>query len=362
MTTSEPSSLDLRRLSVTVDQQQRLRDIDMNVLPGELFFVIGRQGAGKSTLLRTIAGLDPVDSGEVYIDAREVTDLAAAKRGVAMLLQSYPLWPHLDVNSNIVFALKGRGVAKAERKRLTEHELNAMGLGEFAKHFPAQLNASQRQRIALARTLVAGAKINLLDEPFSAQDLRLRERLLQGLRRRLQQSGTTTLISSEDPHEAMRFADRIAILHDGELLQIGSPQELYDNPVNRQVAEYLGDVNLIDGEIEYAGDQPLFHANNGIIIPVFERALKRARTSSAMFRPHDLRIVNADDEPFGDRIRLTGRVEQSEFRGSQVSFAIDLAGETIWIDLPRRRDKAGLQIGDQVVLSIDPARILILDR
>ena len=361
-TNSEPASLDLRHLDVTVEQQQRLRDLELHVLPGELIFIVGRQGSGKSSLLRAVAGFDPVTSGEIWIDEQEITRMTPAKRNVALLAQTYPLWPHLDVGRNITFALRGRGLSKTEIKNRAEQELITMGLGEFIAHLPSQLNASQQQRVALARTLCADTRVILLDEPLSAQDLFLRERLLQGLKRRLQHAGITTLLTSEDPQEALRFADRIAVLHEGELLQVGSPREIYDRPADRHVAEYFGNVNLIDGEIEIVGDQPMFHADNGIVIPVFEHALKRARKGSAMFRPHDLHIVDAGDEPFGDRIRLSGRVEHYEFRGDHIRYGIEASGETLWIDLPRKDDQMELEIGDPIVLGLDPAHVRILER
>ncbi len=362
MTARDPASLDLRHLDVTVEQQQRLHDIELHVLPGELIFIVGRQDSGKSSLLRAIAGLDPIAGGEIWIDEQEITRMKPAKRKIAMLSQSAPLWPHLDVGRNIAFALRGRGLRKAEVRSRTERELSTVGLAEFIKHLPAQLNASQQQHVALARTLCADSRVMLLDEPFSAQDPILHERLLQGLKRRLQHASITTLLTSEDPQEALRFADRIAVLHEGELLQIGSPQELYDKPAHRHVAEYFGNVNVIDGEIEIVGDQPLFHADNGIVIPVFEQAVKRARTGSAMFRPHDLRLVESGDEPFGDRIRLIGRVEHNEFRGNSIRYGVAVSGDTLWVDLPRKHDTLELEIGDSVVLGLDPAHVHILER
>ncbi len=359
MNTREPASLDLRRLGVTIDDQQCLRDVELSVLPGELLFVVGRQGAGKSSLLHAIAGLGGAVSGEVWVDAREISALPPAAREVALLSQDFPLWPHLDVGRNIAFAL--HDARTAETRQRVAQALDAMGLADFGRHLPAQLTPSQRQRVALARTLCADTRLLLLDEPLSQQETCLRERLMHGLKRRLQQAGITALISSDDPREALRFADRIALLHEGELLQTGSPRELYDTPANRRVAEFFGNVNLIDGEIEYAGEQPLFRADNGVVFPVFERATRRPRMGSAMFRPHQLHIMAESDAPFGDRIRLSGRVEYREFHGDTIRYGVAVSGETLCIDLPS--DHADdLEIGDPVVLGIDPAQVRILRR
>jgi len=362
MTQQQPASLELRSLEVTLAQQEILRKIELSVLPGALFVLLGGAASGKSTLLRSIAGLDPVAAGEIWIDDQEITQLPAQRRDTALMFQSFPLWPHMTVANNIAFALQGRGLTAAERHKQVDAELAFVGLSEFQRHLPWQLTDSQRQRVALARTLIADARINLLDEPFSTQDSQLRERLLRVLRKRQQQTGTTTLLTTQDHHEALRVADRIAVIHEGELQQVGTPRELYDTPHNRHVAEYMGSVNLVDGEIEYVGDQPLFRVDNGMVIPLFDQAVKRPRRGSAMFRPHDVHIVRRDEEPFGDQIRFTGRVEQIEFLGDNLRYAIDLAGRVVWMDLPRGAAQPTLHIGDQLVIGLDPAKIRILER
>lgn len=358
----QPASLQLRSLHVIIEQQEILREIGLDILPGEFFAVLGGAGSGKSTLLRSIAGLEAAASGEVWIDDRQITHTPPHRRGTALMLQSFPLWPHMTVAKNVAFGLKRQGLPRGDIRQRVDRELAFVGLSEFGRHLPWQLTASQRQRVALARTLVSGARIDLLDEPFSAQDAQRRERLLHILRRRQQQSATTTLFTTQDRAEALRVADRIAVIHEGELQQVGTPMELYDTPRTRHVAEYLGSANLIDGEIEYAGDQPLFHADNGIVIPLFDHALKRPRIGVAMFRPHDLHIVRRDQEPFGDQIRFTGRVEQTEFLGDTLRYCIDLSGRTVWMDLPRSTAPLSLNVGDNVVLGLDPAKIRILDQ
>jgi len=361
MTSTEPASLELRNLDVIIDGRQVLREVNLNVLPGELFVLLGGAGSGKSTLLRTFAGLDPVSAGELWIDDEQITRTPAHRRAVALMLQSFPLWPQMSVSKNVAFALRHQGLARDEIHNRVKRELASMGLSDFYDHRPWQLKPGQQQRVALARTLISGARVKLLDEPFSAQDVQLRERLLRMLKKHQHQSAATTLLTTQDPREALRIADRIAIFHEGELQQVGTPAELYDTPRNRYVAEYMGSTNLFDGEIEYAGDQPLFHANNGIVIPLFDRPLKRARTGSAMFRPHDLHIVSRNEEPFGDQIRFTGRVEQTEFLGDTVRYCIDLAGKIVWMDLARAAGQPSLNIGDQVLVGLDPARIRILE-
>ena len=362
MTQQQPASLELRSLEVTLAQQEILRKIELSILPGELFVLLGGAASGKSTLLRSIAGLDPVTAGEIWIDDQQITHLGAQRRDTALMFQSFPLWPHMTVSNNVAFALKGQGLTAAEVHKRVDAELAFVGLSEFERHLPWQLTDSQRQRAALARTLIADARINLLDEPFSVQDAQLRERLLRVLRKRQQQINTTTLLTTQDRNEALRVADRIAVIHEGELQQVGTPMELYDTPRNRHVAEYMGSANLVDGEIEYVGDQPLFRAENGMVIPLFDQAVRRPRTGSAMFRPHDVHVVSRHEAPFGDQIRFTGRVEQIEFLGDVLRYAIDLAGRVVWMDLPRSAGQPTLNIGDQLVVGLDPAKIRILER
>jgi iron(III) transport system ATP-binding protein len=356
-----PASLALRAVDVTVAQREILHGIDLSIPPGELVALLGPTGSGKSALLRAVAGFDRVSAGGVWMDDREITHSPPDRRGAALLLQSFPLWPHMSIGRNVAFGLRRLGLGRREVKARVQRELANLGLAEFAEHRPWQLSGAQRQRAALARTLVAGARLELLDEPFSAQDAQLRARLLRFLRLRQQQAGNTLVFSTSDPDEALRFADRIALLHAGELQQFGRPSELYDTPRNRFVAEYLGNANLIDGEIELAGDQALFRAANGIVIPLFDHPLKRSRTGTAMFRPGDLRIVVPGAALYGDQIRLSGLVAHCEFRGETLRYSIDVAGHTVWLDLPRRSGRLALDHGDPVELALDPARIRVLE-
>ena len=360
MSKPEPCSLDLHDVDVTLDEREVLRKISLNVLPGELLAVLGGARSGKSTLLRTIAGLDSTAAGEIWIGSTEISGTPAERRPVAILLQSYPLWPQMTVAANIAFALRRQHLTRAQVRERVQHELELVGLRDFSRHRPWQLSASQQQRAALARTLAGGARIDLLDEPFSMQDARLRERLLRLLKHRQQQHGTTTLFTTQDHREALRFADRIALVDHGELQQIGTPADLYDQPHNRCVAEYLGDSNLLDGEIEYVGEQPLFRTASGIVFPLFDHAVRRTRTGTAMFRPHDLHVVGDEDELFADLIRFSGRIEQIEFLGATLRYGIDLGETTVWMDQPRHATMS-LQIGDPITVGLEPARIRILE-
>jgi iron(III) transport system ATP-binding protein len=362
MTSVPPSSLELHGIDLETAHGQVLRGIELRVMPGELFVVLGNQGAGKTSLLRVIAGLDRPSRGDVWIDERRVTAEPAQHRGTVLMQPDYPLWPRFSVLRNITFALRHRGVDRKTGRQRAIELLDVMGLGEFAGHLPHQLTASQRQRVALARTLASEARVSLLDDPLSTHGLQLRDRLLLYLKRRHEQRAETLLLATEDPQQAIRLADRMMVMENGEIAQIGSPVELYDSPASRHVAELLGRANLIEGEIEYAAEQPLFRGLNGVVIPLFDRKVKRARKGWAMFRPHDLTLITLDDAPFGDEIRLGGRVDQIEFHGATLRYLIDLGGASVWAELQRSARQQTPQIGDTVVLGIDPVRIQILER
>ena len=250
--------------------------------------------------------------------------LQLTRRAVAQ--QTGGLLPYLTVRENILAVLETRkDMNKSQRLELADDLLSEFSIQALADNAAISLSGGERRRLEIARALVTDPALIMLDEPFSAQDLQLRDRLLMLVKRHHEQHGLTTLIGTEDPRLALRMADRVAVLQEGRVEQVGTPRELYDRPASRQVASSLGRANLLDGEVEYAGEQPLFRTAGGIVIQLFERRLKRARQGWAMFRPHDLALVRHDDEPFGDTIRLTGRVSQVEFRGS-----------TIWTRIGRR--------------------------
>ena len=201
---THPASLELRAAALTAARTEVLRETDLHILPGELFVLLGAAESGKSSVLRAIAGLDRLSGGEIRLDGQVISRVPARRRDIALMLQSFPLWPHLDVAENVAFAVKGRGLNRQAARQRVMRELAFVGLGEFARHLPSQLTPGQRQRVALARTLAADRHLCLLDEPFSAQPPQLAEQLRGLMRRRQQQAGLTTLLASADTDLALR--------------------------------------------------------------------------------------------------------------------------------------------------------------
>lgn len=361
MTDSAAASLALRGIDLSSSRSEILRGIELEVAAGESFVLLGDEGAGKSALLRIVCGLDNPNRGDVLIDGRAVTHSSIRSRGTVLMQPDFPLWPNLSTLRNVTFVLRHRGVDQRDRQSRASQTLGEVGLGEFLKHAPHQLTHGQRQRVALARTLASEAPVTLLDEPLSAQSRRLREQLVRYLKQRHARHGNTVVIATEDPRLAMSLGDRIAVLRDGEICRIGTPDELYDSPESRHVAELLGQANLIEGRVENINDQPVFHGINGIEIPLFDHKIRRARQGWAMFRPGDATLVDNNELPFDNYIRLAGRLEQTEFRGAWLRCQIDLADTRVWIDHPRDDMHTLATPGDTVTVGIDPARIVILE-
>ena len=226
-----------------------LDDVSLDIPAGSLTALLGPSGSGKSTLLRAIAGLEDLDSGTVVIEGRDVTGVPPQKRGIGFVFQHYAAFKHMTVRDNVAFGLTIRKRPKAEVRRKVDELLEVVGLAGFQHRYPAQLSGGQRQRMALARALAVDPQVLLLDEPFGALDAKVREDLRRWLRRLHDEVHVTTVLVTHDQDEALDVADRIAVLNAGRIEQVGSPDELYDNPANPFVMSFLGSVSRLNGEV-----------------------------------------------------------------------------------------------------------------
>ncbi len=223
--------------------------IDLVIAAGELFFLLGPSGCGKTTLLRCIAGFNEPDSGQVLIGNRNVTHLPAHERDTGMVFQSYALWTHMTVAENVAFGLDMRNVSKTEKRQRVTEALAMVQMTNRSEYKPNQLSGGQQQRVALARALVVKPSCLLLDEPLSNLDTKLRLEMRSEIRRICKTSGLTAVYVTHDQNEALSIADRMAVLNNGQIQQVGSPQEIYRQPLSRFVAEFIGESNFIDGVI-----------------------------------------------------------------------------------------------------------------
>lgn len=252
-----PTAIQLRditkRFGTGASATTAVKGVSVTVEPGELFFLLGPSGCGKTTLLRMIAGFTDPTSGSIRfktpVGERDVTHLAPNKRNTGMVFQSYALWPHMTVAANVAFGLDVRGVSKEEKRRRVTRALELVQMGPYAERKPNQLSGGQQQRVALARALVVEPDVLLLDEPLSNLDAKLRNELRSEIRRICKTAaggeGITGVYVTHDQKEALSMADRVAVMRDGEVVQVGPPHELYRKPGTRFVAEFLGETNLL---------------------------------------------------------------------------------------------------------------------
>lgn len=255
-----------------------VKGVNLTVKKGELFALLGSSGCGKSTLLRMMAGLETVTSGKILIDGEDLAQLPPYRRPVNMMFQSYALFPHMTVEANVAFGLKQEGVPKAELKDRLHNALDLVQMGRFAKRKPHQLSGGQQQRVALARSLVKRPKLLLLDEPMSALDKQIRQRTQIELVNILDQVGVTCMMVTHDQEEAMTMANRLAVMSEGQIVQLGTPHEVYEYPNSRFSAEFIGSTNLFEGRtVEDEPDHVFIetpdltchlHVNHGITGPL----------------------------------------------------------------------------------------------
>ncbi|WP_341487364.1 sn-glycerol-3-phosphate ABC transporter ATP-binding protein UgpC [Pararhizobium sp. A13] len=246
-----------------------LHDISVEIPDGEFVVLVGPSGCGKSTLLRMVAGLESISSGEIHIDGRVVNGLPPKDRDIAMVFQSYALYPHKTVAENMGFALKMRGEKKADIDQRVRHAAEILDLTPYLERHPRQLSGGQRQRVAMGRAIVRDPKVFLFDEPLSNLDAKLRVQMRAEIRELQRRLATTMIYVTHDQVEAMTMADRIVVLRDGRVEQIGSPLALYDRPANTFVAGFIGSpsMNLIKGRLR-GGERPFFETIDGIALPL----------------------------------------------------------------------------------------------
>ncbi|MFC6235575.1 ABC transporter ATP-binding protein, partial [Leucobacter soli] len=259
--------LQVDRVTARYGSVTAVDDVTFDIAEGEFFALLGPSGCGKTTLLRTIAGFESPASGDIRLDGSSLLGIAAHRRPVNLMFQSYALFGHLSVEKNIAYGLEAEGLPRAEILRRVADIMDVIGLNEFAKRRPAKLSGGQRQRVALARALVKQPRLLLLDEPLSALDRKVREEMQLELKRLQHEAGMTFVVVTHDQEEALSMADRIVVLNRGRLEQLDTPVSLYAQPSSRFVAAFIGTANLLDGEatatgvaLPSIGELPVGHA------------------------------------------------------------------------------------------------------
>ena len=338
---SAPAALTLDRITRRFAGQLAVDALSLEVRAGELLALVGASGSGKTTTLRMVAGYEAPDSGSIRLDGRDITGLPPEKRGFGMVFQHYALFPHLSVQDNVAFGLEARGVNGDERRKRALQALENVGLGAKAARQVQALSGGEQQRVAMARAMVIQPRVMLLDEPLSNLDPTLREEMRTELRATLRQAAVTALFVTHDQEDAFAIADRVALLENGKLLQHGTPEQLYDRPASRAVAQFIGRAALVPAEDRgtharitlggVAQDVAVTRVGGEAMLP---QAL-------AVLRPEALDLANNGDG-------WPGRVTARRFAGAVMAYTVDVGGVSLEV-LTQSRNGA---VGDAVRVTL----------
>jgi iron(III) transport system ATP-binding protein len=348
-----PVGVVIERVNLSYGANHVLKDVSLDILPGEFFAFLGPSGCGKTTLLRLIAGFAQNDTGRVLVGGQDVSGLPPWKRDVGMVFQSYALWPHMSVRRNVAFGLEERGLPRDEIEARVDEALALVGLKHLGERRPSQLSGGQQQRVAVARTVAVRPKVLLLDEPLSNLDAKLRVQVRRELRDLQQSLGLTTIFVTHDQEEANTICDRIAVMADGAVQQVGSPMALYERPANLFVANFLGTANALEGRLSQDGEARLFEIGDAIRLPVPAEA-RPPEGARLVFRPQDASLGE------GPGVSLPGVVAHREFLGASVRYAVRIGASEIVVDAPFRAGDALSAPGEAVTVRLRPEAALWL--
>jgi iron(III) transport system ATP-binding protein len=338
--------------------------VTLEVAQGEMLTLLGPSGCGKTTTLRCIAGLEKPDQGDIVIDGSPMLSqgfVPPSKRGIGMVFQNYAVWPHMKVFNNVVYGLKLQGISKEEIRQRAGQVLEMVGLQGLEERYPAQLSGGQQQRVALARALVRNPKVLLLDEPLSNLDAKLREKMRFEIKSLVRRMGITSVYVTHDQAEAMVISDRIAVMESGNVMQVGTPEEIYDRPANKFVADFIGTTNFIAGTVdrvtadtggavlrtEFGAEMHCLTADGEATVPGLE--------VNASIRPEDVEVLTESPE---DRPNVyPGTIAHKAYLGNFLYFFVDVAGTMIRVQVPHYLPQGE---GEEIYLHLNPQKCMIL--
>ena len=341
--------IEIKNINVSYGSNHVLKDINLNIKNKDFYTFLGPSGCGKTTLLRLIAGFEKSQSGELFIGGKEISNSNPWERDVGMVFQNYALWPHMTVYKNISFGLEEKKIKNSEIQKRVADVLDLVDLKDLGKRYPYQLSGGQQQRVALARTLVVKPKVLLLDEPLSNLDAKLRVQMRKELLDLHNKIDITTIFVTHDQEEANAMSSNLAIFNEGIVQQVGKPVDLYNNPANTFVANFLGTTNVIEGEIK----DLIFTSKKGLII---KNIHKNAKGDSILLRPQNLYLENKN-EKFE---KFIGNVKSQEFLGNIVRYIVNIKDHLLILDTLHEADKKIYSSNEEITFYIDAEKIKFL--
>ena len=350
--------LSLQHIKKDFGEGEVLSDISLDVHRGEFVTLLGASGCGKTTTLRIISGLETADEGRVLLGGRDMTDLPPEKRPVNTVFQSYALFPHMNVEKNVAYGLRLRGMDKRAIDKRVREMLELVQMSEHAGRMPSQLSGGQRQRIAIARALALEPELLLLDEPLGALDLQLRRQMQVELKRLQKQLGITFIYITHDQEEAVNMSDRIAVMRSGRFEQIGTPEEIYDAPMTRYVAQFIGRSTILTGTVKsVSGDTAVIEDENGRYPADASRArLTPGEACELCVRTERMRVSREPVPGFS----LPCTVKEARYAGGSVLTYVTMAGGAEAVATGEERMADAAQPGDTVYLCWNPAQAAVI--
>jgi spermidine/putrescine transport system ATP-binding protein len=354
--------IEIRNVTRSFGAFKALDNAVLTINEGEFFSLLGPSGCGKTTLLRMIAGFDSPTEGSILIDRQPMDGIPPNRRPTNMVFQSYAIFPHLNVEENVAYGLKRMRLDAAEQKRRVEEALSQVSLTGLGKRGATELSGGQRQRVALARALVMRPKVLLLDEPLSALDKKLREQMQVELRRLQQAVGITFVLVTHDQYEALGMSDRIAVMFGGRIAQVAAPKEIYQRPVNRQVADFLGGMNFVKAEIVEESGQSITVETSGFgrVTTDKPKAFSRNGNGATLgIRPERLRVLWDDAT---SKHQITGKVVDRHYFGeiTHLIVAVDGMDKPLSVSESNNFGADDIPVGAPIKLAYDPDALVAM--
>ena len=345
-------SVTFRNLCKSFGDVKILQDINLEIAPGEFVVLVGPSGCGKSTLLRMLAGLETITSGDLLIGGERANDLAPQQRNISMVFQSYALFPHLKSRDNIGFGPKIRGEEPSTIVEKVKKASGLLNLSSYLERFPRELSGGQRQRVAMGRAIVREPSVFLFDEPLSNLDAQLRVQMRTEIKALHQRLKTTIVYVTHDQIEAMTMADRIVVMDQGRIQQVGAPLDLYDKPANKFVASFIGSpsMSFVTGALEKSADRPRFRTPEGEVLPV-TASVSTGGVVEAGIRPEHFIAGSGGD--------LTIHVDVVEPTGSETHVYGMIGKDTVRAVF---RDRLGVKPGDKLPVTVNPKHVHLFDK